>query len=224
MAGKTDATDARPDALPLVIGVADHCGWAILVSASWADGHPAVVDRRRVRLIETGLPSQPYEHETRGLREEEAEQLLRRVTQSIERSTALALDRLAADLRPLYRVSGLAMRQPPLGRLPASAEHAHRSYHVLCRADAMLYHSAICAAARQRRWPLAFHRRGEELARAAQALQWSPPDVERFMTDLRTALQPPWTAEHRRAFAAAIAALGAGRRVATRAGAGKGGR
>jgi hypothetical protein len=136
----------------------------------------------------------------------------------------LALDRLIADLRPQYRVSGLAMRQPPLERLPTSAEEAHGSYHVLCRADAMLYHSAICAAARRRRWQLAFHRRGEEFAMAARALQWSRPDVEAFITKLRTTLKPPWTAEHRQAFAAAIAALDAVPGVGTRSGADEDGR
>jgi hypothetical protein len=32
-------------------------------------------------------------------------------------------------------------------------------------------------------------------------------EVERLMTDLKTTLGPPWTAEHRNAFAAAIVAL-----------------
>jgi hypothetical protein len=71
----------------------------------------------------------------------------------------------------------------------------------------MLYHSAICRAALQRDWKLAFHRRGEELAKAAEALQASTPEVERFINDLRQTLKPPWTAEHRNAFAAAIGGL-----------------
>jgi hypothetical protein len=71
----------------------------------------------------------------------------------------------------------------------------------------MLYHSAICTAARQRDWKLALHRRGEELAAAARALQASLPEVERFIVDLRHTLKPPWTADHRHAFAAAIGRL-----------------
>ena len=54
---------------------------------------------------------------------------------------------------------------------------------------------------------LVFHRRGEELAKAAEALQASAHDVEQFMNDLRQTLKPPWTAEHRNAFAAAIGRL-----------------
>ena len=71
----------------------------------------------------------------------------------------------------------------------------------------MLYHSAICEAARQRDWTLVLHRRGEELAKAAEAVQTSTREVERFMNDLRQTLKPPWTAEHRSAFAAAIGSL-----------------
>ena len=192
---------------PVVVGVADHNGWAIFVSAALVSGQPTVIDRRRVSLIEKALPNQPYEHDTRVLREDEAEHLLRSVKRSIEVCTALALDRLSADLQPEYCVSGVAIRHPPLDAMPATVGEVHRSYHVLCRADAMMYHAAITAAVRQRAWQLSFHHRGEELAMAARALQMTPPDVERFIADLRATLKPPWTAEHRHAFAAAIGCL-----------------
>ena len=202
-AGKRNGSNGRP----VVVGVADHNGWAILVSAAAVNGEPTVVDRRRVTLIEKGVPSQPYHHETLALSDAEAEQLLRKVKRSIASCTALAFDRLAADLSPQYRVAAITIRQPPLPLLPATVEEVHRSYHALCRADGMLYHSAICTAARQRDWKVVLHRRGEELAKAAEALQASTQDVERFMRDLRQTLKPPWTAEHRHAFAAAIGAL-----------------
>jgi len=101
-----------------------------------------------------------------------------------------------------------AIRQPPLEHLPATVAEVHRSYYATCRADGMLYHLAICAAARQRDWTLALHRRGEEVAKAAEALQTSADEVERFLNDLRQTLKPPWTAEHRHACAAAIGVLG----------------
>jgi hypothetical protein len=71
----------------------------------------------------------------------------------------------------------------------------------------MLYHDALCEAARQRDWEVVFHRRGEELTQAADALQASRRDVERFITDQKRTLKAPWTTEHRHAFAAAIASL-----------------
>ena len=190
---------------PVAVGVAEHAGWAFLVTAGARTGEPEVVDKRRIRLIESGIPTQPYHHEKLSLSEQESEQLLRRVGRSIAASTALALDHLANDLQPRYRVCAIAMRYPTLEQLPATVKEAHDSYHVQCRADAMLYHSAICDAARQRNWEVVFHRRGEELQKAAATLQRSTEDVERFVNGLRPTLRPPWAAEHRHAFAAAIA-------------------
>jgi hypothetical protein len=192
---------------PVVVGVADHNGWAVLVSAAAVTGEPTVVDRRRVRLIEAGVPSQPYHHETLSLDDAEAERLIRRVKQSVAACTALAFDRLSSDLSPRYRVSSIAIRQPPIPTLPVTVAEVHRSYYVQCRADGMLYHSAICTAARERGWKMSLHRRGEEMAAAARALRASPREVERFIVDLRRTLKPPWAAEHRHAFAAAICSL-----------------
>jgi hypothetical protein len=201
--GKRNGSQERP----VVVGVADHNGWAILVSTVEVRGQPTVVDRRRVTLIEKGVPSQPYHHETLALSDSESEQLLRKVTRSIASCTTLAFDRLAADLSPQYHVAAIAIRHPPLPLLPATVEEVHRSYHALCRADGMLYHGAICTVARGRDWKVMLHHRGEELARAAEALQVSTQDVERFVRGLTQTLKAPWSAEHRHAFAAAIGAL-----------------
>ena len=75
------------------------------------------------------------------------------------------------------------------------------------RFHGMLYHSAICQAARQRDWKVVLHPRGEELAMAAAALHASTHHVERFVNDLKQTLKAPWAAEHRDAFAAAIPTL-----------------
>jgi uncharacterized protein YraI len=49
---------------PCVISVADHAGWAHIVCVSAPGNVPAVVERRRVTLIDAGLPTLPYHHET----------------------------------------------------------------------------------------------------------------------------------------------------------------
>lgn len=191
----------------VVVGVAEHNGWAILVSAAAITGQPMVVDRRRVPLVENGVPSQPYHHETLAMPDAAAEQLLRKVERSIAGCVTLAFERLASDLSSRYRVSAIAIRHPPLPHLPPTVAEVHGSYHTQCRADGMLYHLAICDAARRRRWKVHFHHRGEEFAKAAAALEVSRDEVERFIVGLRETLKPPWTAEYRHAFAAAIAVL-----------------
>lgn len=202
-AGSRKETDAQE----AIVGIADHGGWAILVTVAMVNGEPTVIDRRRVALIEEGIPTQPYHHDTVALSASDGEQLLRKVKRSVDSFTAIALDRLSADLGPAHSVSAIAIRQPPLDELPATAAEAHRDYYVFCRADAMLYHSAIVAAARERGWKVLSHRRGEEIAKAASALGTSTARVERLVSEPRSTLGPPWTAEHRNAFAAAIAGL-----------------
>lgn len=192
---------------PVVVGVADHNGWAMLVSVAAIDGEATVIDRRRVELIEKGVPSQPYHHETTALGKTEAEQLVRKVKRSVAACAAVALDRLSADLSPKYRVTSIAIRHPPLDTLPATVADAHASYFVFCRADGMLYHSTMVSAASERDWDVLLHHRGEEIAKAAEALRMETSDVERFVNDLKSTLGPPWSAEHRNAFAAAIAGL-----------------
>ena len=198
---------SRSSGRPVVVGVADHSGWAILVAAAAEKGEPIVVDRRRVKLIETGVPKQPYEHDTLALKDTEAEQLVRTVKRSIAACTSLAFDRLSADLWPRYRVTSIAIRQPTLAHVPATVAEVHRSAHTRNRADGMLYHTAMCEEARQREWTVVFHRRGDELTKAAEVCQAKVEEVERFVTDLRQTLKSPWTADHRHAFAAAIGGL-----------------
>jgi hypothetical protein len=179
------------------------------VSAAAVKGEPVVVDRRRVRLIDDGVPSQPYEHDTSALADDEAEALVRAVKRSIAARTSLAFDHLSSDLSPAYRIAAVTIREPTLARLPATVSEARESAHVRNRADGMLYHSAVCAAARRRGWKVVQHPRGEELTRAAEAMQVTAGEVEQFLNGLRKTLRPPWSAEHRSAFAAAIASLDA---------------
>ena len=47
-----------------LIGVFDHCGWAILVTVG-RDG--SLLDRRRVELVDRGLPKLPHHHEAQTL-------------------------------------------------------------------------------------------------------------------------------------------------------------
>ena len=49
---------------PCVVSVAEHTGWAHLVCVAAPGQVPAVIERRRVTLIDSGLPTQPYEHES----------------------------------------------------------------------------------------------------------------------------------------------------------------
>src|SRR5690606_41879396 len=104
------------------VGVAHHLGWAVVVAADEAH---EVVDRRRIELVEPGLPVAPVHHEggphdlhRRGgpLDDAELAALVAEVRASAARATAAALDVLAATIaRP---AASLSLREAP-GRVPA---------------------------------------------------------------------------------------------------------
>lgn len=195
--------------VPAVLGVADHNGWAICVTVAAARGVPVVVDRRRIELVEPGLPSQPYHHETVGMPLAEGERLVVRVRASVRRTAGDRLLALRDELRPRFALAAMTLRVPPLAYVPVTVAEAHASYPVMCRADAMLYHDALCAAARQLDLPLVQQIRGQEIERAAECFGASVEAIEQFLRAAGDSMGPPWRQEHRLAAAAAMTALAA---------------
>jgi hypothetical protein len=193
---------------PVVVGVADHSGWAALVSVGVKNGSPEIVDRRRVELIEPGLPKQPYEHDTVGMNTVEAERLVQEVRDSAVHCAERALSRIRSGLGTRGEIVSIALRTAPLPRLPGSVAEVHASWHVIVRADAMLYHDALCAGAASLGINVDTFVRGEERPRAAEAAATTVERLGRFLTSLRESLGPPWQQDHQTAAARAIAALG----------------
>ena len=82
------------------LGIAHHYGWAVAVTAS--DDHE-VVDRRRIELIEPGLPPAPIHHEGgphelhrqgEPLDDDALATLVAEVRASVVRTTSASLDEL----------------------------------------------------------------------------------------------------------------------------------
>jgi hypothetical protein len=82
-----------------------------------------------------------------------------------------------------------------------------QSYPLQCAADGMMYQLALCRAARDNGLDVHQCRRGEESARAAVLLDVEPGDIDSFVRGIGRPPGPPWTQEHRRAYAAGIAVL-----------------
>jgi hypothetical protein len=194
---------------PCVISVADHAGWAHLVCVAAPDDVPAVLERRRVTTIDAKLPTMPYHHESLRMPVGEANALIARVRQSIAKCSSRALRALVTDLTPAYSVVGLAIREPPFAELPDTVATVRQSYQLQCAADGMMYQFELGRAARDLGLDVHQCRRGEETARAAAQLGIHTKDIESFVSGTGRPPGPPWTEEHRRAFAAGIAVLAA---------------
>jgi hypothetical protein len=179
------------------IGVSDHGGWAVLVTAA-ADG--TLLDRRRVELVDKGLPSIPYHHEAQALPLDQAVDLIGRVQASAGRHAKLAFDAVAA-VHP--DIGGVALRECPAWLPPSIAERIqdYRSRNV---ADWVMYRKALAAEAEARAWRVYWYDAKKVLDAAGRALEIE--DLNAHFLRLRKSLGPPWSQDHRIAMAAAIVA------------------
>jgi hypothetical protein len=194
---------------PCIVSAVEHAGWAHLVCVAARGNVPAVVERRRVTTIGAGMPTMPYHHESLRMRVPEADALIARVRQSIADCSLRVLRDVVTGMTPSHAVVALAIRESPFAELPHSVAAVRSSYRLQCAADGMMYQLALCQAARDLGLEVHLFPRGQEVARAAAQLEVDPDVVSSFVGGAGRPAGAPWTQEHRRAFAAGIAALAA---------------
>jgi hypothetical protein len=191
---------------PAVVGVADHSGWANLVTVGTIDGRPVVVDRRRCELVGPAVPRQPY-HAADGLAAADAEALVASVTEAARSGARSTLTALCADVDNDCRVVALTLRAARGRPLPDTVAGVLASHSAMHAAEGRLYRDALAAAASERGLALATYDRGTAIAVAATTLATTAEGIAATVTELGRALGPPWRAEHREATAAALCEL-----------------
>jgi len=182
------------------IGIAHHFGWAVVVTAS--PDH-AVVDRRRIELVEPGVPVAPIHTDGKDLDDAEVEALVARVRASAERAAADALDTLAAEVgatadEPIVSMSLRAWDDDFPTDLPTLRRVPHEA-----RADSVMYRQVLAAAADERGWA---QHRFEAKTVEAEARALLDDRADEVLTGPRLVLGPPWAKDHRIALAATILA------------------
>jgi hypothetical protein len=176
------------------VGIADHFGWAVAVTAS--DDHE-VVDRRRIELVEPGVAAAPIHHEGKGLDDTAAAELLAAVRASVVLATSASLDELAAALGA--PVTSFSLRSLPTN-LPTDLATLRRVPWE-ARADAVMYREILVELARERGWPVHFYDAKTVEARAAAVLG---DRADTVLRGPRERLGPPWAKDHRTALAATV--------------------
>jgi hypothetical protein len=178
------------------VGIAHHLGWAVVVTAS-ADHE--VVDRRRIELIEPGMPAAPIHHEGKPLDDDATAALVAQVRASALRAASASLDELAASLpEPIVSMS---VRAWPLDFPDDIVVQRRPPYEA--QADSIMYRQVLSDLARARGWDI--HR---YVAKAveAQAASILGDRADEVLHGPRATLGPPWTKDHRAALAATIVA------------------
>jgi hypothetical protein len=182
-----------------VIGVSDHGGWAVLVTVA-RDG--TLLDRRRVELVDEGLPKIPHHSEGQGLPLDEAVALVERVRVSAERHAVLALDAVAMAVP---HILGVALRECP--QLPPTIAERIKDYRAQNVADWVMYRKALASAAEARGWAVHWYDAKSVSGAASQALRVKNFDAH--FLQMRKAVGPPWNNDHKLAMAAAVVAASA---------------
>ncbi|TQS41911.1 hypothetical protein [Cryptosporangium phraense] len=173
------------------VGIAHHFGWAVAVVASSSE---QVVDRRRIDLVEPGVPVAPVHglsHSSAVLSDDEVVALVARVRASSARAVASALDDLPGPI-----VSMSLRAWPP--DFPADVA-TQRKVPYEARADSVMYRQVLAEAARERGWEVHLFEARDVQSRAV-ALAGNVLDAPRAV------FGAPWGKDHRMAFAATILA------------------
>ena len=187
------------------LGIAHHLGWAVAVTAN-ADHE--VADRRRLELIEPGLPAAPIHHEggahllhRRGepLDDDALAALVAEVRASVVRAASAALDQLTSELPE--SVVSMSLRAWPLD-FPRDIADQRRVPHE-SRADSVMYREVLAELGRARGWEIHLY---DDKAVEAEAARRLGERADEVLRGPRARLGPPWSKDHRMALAATVLA------------------
>jgi hypothetical protein len=187
------------------LGIAHHYGWAVAVTAS-ADHR--VVDRRRIELIEPGVPAAPIHHKGgphllhrsgEPLDDNRLAALVADVRASVVRAASAALDELGIALPgPIKTIS---LRAWPVDFPKDIAVQRRVPYE--SRADSVMYCMLLAELARERGWVVhTYSAKNVE----DQAIRILGERADEVLHGPRSRLGPPWSKDHRMALAATIVA------------------
>jgi hypothetical protein len=178
------------------LGIAHHFGWAVAVTAS-ADHR--VVDRRRIELIEPGMPTAPIHHEGKPLDDAATAALVAKVRASAVRAASAELDELATALpEPIVSMS---LRAWPLDFPEDIAVQRRAPYE--SHADSIMYRQVLAELAHARGWQVHLFNAKDVEGEAVSILAERADEV---LYGPRATLGPPWARDHRMALAATIVA------------------
>lgn len=178
------------------VGIADHFGWAVAVTAG--AGHQ-VVDRRRIELVEPGVTPAPIHYDRGRTDVAGTAAMVAEVRASVLRATTAALDDLAAALAG--PVVSLSLRTWPPDFPDDIAVLRRPPYEA--RADAVMYRRILAEVAGSRGWDVHLYDAKHVVAQATDRLG---DRAEPVLHGPRTTLGPPWTKDHRTALAATVLA------------------
>jgi hypothetical protein len=178
------------------LGIFDHLGWAVAVTAS---SDHEVVDRRRIELVEPGVSPAPLHYESARLDVVATGALVAAVRASVARAAGVALDELADALPAPVR--SISLRAWPLDFPEDIAVLRRAPYEA--RGDAVMYRQALSELAYARGWEVHAY---DAKAVVDQAMRRLGERGDAVLQGPRARMGPPWSRDHRVALAATVMA------------------
>ncbi len=167
---------------------------------------PALLDRRRIELVDAGLPWQPY-HAAEKLGLPKAAEL---VSLCVHRARLLALRALRAALVRLrqsgYDVVGCGILLGS-GRPATSLAATLASHALIHTAEGNLFRDALAHASKHCRLPVVGVPERDLFARAQAQFRLPAASLRRQVTLLGQLVGPPWTQDQKHAALVGLLAL-----------------
>ncbi len=198
----------KPAPRQAALGFRAHSGWAAVVVLTGTAAAPVILDRRRLEIADPKLrgSKQPY-HAAEGLPFKDAEQLIRRCTNSTNALAERAVRGVVDDVEAKgYRVAAcglLAASGRPLPDLAAVlASHA-----LIHAAEGEMFRETLVRASEKCGLAVTRVRERELLERASATLRTPADKLQRRLADLGRSLGPPWTQDQKLAALVALLSL-----------------
>jgi len=191
---------------PAAIGFRVHSGWAAVVAVSGPLRSPAVVDRRRLELVDPRDPraKQPY-HAAAELELKEAEKLIRHYMAKTKLLARRGLRAIIADLRKKgYEVRGCGVLQGS-GRPLPNLEKVLASHPLLHTAEGVLFRDVLAGAGEHCKISVNGVRERELFLQGTAKLRIAADELGRRLTEMGKPLGPPWAQDEK--YAALVAWL-----------------
>ena len=163
-------------AKPAALGFRAHSGWAAAVVVGGSPGSPVVLDRRRIELIDSTIPGQPY-HAAAEMSFSEAERFIAQCIRRTHRLACQAVKSVVDELRERgHTIVGCGLLLGS-GRLLTTLAATLASHTMIHTAEGELFRDALKHAAEKCGLPLVGVKEREAYTRAASELKVAERDL-----------------------------------------------
>ena len=200
------------------IGIRAHSGWAAVVAVAGHLSTPAILDRQRIAVVDSGAPraGQPY-HFAKNLPLQQADAHLAECAKTARLFAIDGLKAMADRLRHAqYEIAYCGVLMASGRPVPALPEIL-ASHAMIHTAEGEFFRNVFSDACQQLGIPVTKVHERELFDRAAKELRLTSAKIVRRLTALGRELGPPWTQDQKSAALVGWLLLNGGTKGRTRA-------